>query len=284
MNKLFERIKKISEAECDFWVMTLTDDELPSTPILLNSLIVCLCKSGTGTFYIDTKTYLLHPGDEAMVFPGSTFTTTLLSSDFTVRMFIFSREIADMASMRLESVFFKNILEKPILRNDGQEEILDAYFTILNSVQSDFGNRYRKLIATNMLRNHILTVSDKFERNIDSNDATAGTRKEDLYGRFMDLVFTNCNKHRDVSFYADKLCITQRYLAEITNAVGGVSPKEEIDYAIIHEIKLMLAFTNMSVQEITFKMNFPDQSYLGRFFRRHTGMSPLHYRKSRPSL
>lgn len=284
MNKLFERIKKISEAECDFWVMELSAGEFPSTPILLNSLTICLCKSGTGTFYIDTKTYEMQSGDEAMVFPGSTLTTTSLSTDFKVRMFIFSREIADMASMRLESVFFKNIFEKPVLRNDGQEEVLDAYYTILNNVQSDFGNRYRKLIATNMLRNHILTVADKFERDIDSNDATAGTRKEDLYGRFMDMIFINCNKHRDVAFYADELCITQRYLAEITNAIGGVSPKEEIDYAIIHEIKLMLAFTNMSVQEIAFKMNFPDQSYLGRFFRRHTGMSPLQYRKSTPSL
>lgn len=284
MNRLFERIKKISEAECDFWVMELSADELPTVPILLNCLIVCLCKSGTGTLYIDTKTYSLRPGDEALVFPDSTLASTMLSSDFKVKMFIFSNEITDMAFMRLESVFFKNIYEKPVLSYDGQEEMLDAYFTILSSVQSDIGNRYRKLIATNMLRSYSLTIYDKVEREIDSEDATTGTRKEDLYGKFMDLVFANCNKHRDVTFYADKLCITQRYLAEITNAVSGVSPKEDIDYAIIHEIKLMLGFTNMSVQEIAFKMNFPDQSYLGRFFRRHTGMSPIQYRKSTPSL
>ena len=84
-----------------------------------------------------------------------------------------------------------------------------------------------------------------------------------------------------MSFYADKLCISTRYLSTIVRSVAHSSAKEFIDRAVILEIKMMLQSTDLSVQEIAYRLRFPDQSYLGRFFKKHTGESPTEYRNMR---
>lgn len=87
----------------------------------------------------------------------------------------------------------------------------------------------------------------------------------------------HCASQREVSFYADKLCISTKYLTGICKAVTGDSAKKIIDDFAILEIKVLLQSTELTVQEIADRLVFPDQSYLGRYFKRHEGMSPKEY-------
>jgi len=77
----------------------------------------------------------------------------------------------------------------------------------------------------------------------------------------------------------DKLCITPYYLSLVTRRVFDVSPKELIDRQIVMEIKSLLTSTELTIKEIAAQYNFESSSYLGRYFRRHTGMTPLQYRQ-----
>lgn len=79
-------------------------------------------------------------------------------------------------------------------------------------------------------------------------------------------------------FYADQLCISTRYLSAITKQVAENSAKEIIDENLILELKMALQSTGMSLKEIADKYRFPDQSFFGRYFKKHTGMSPKEYR------
>ncbi|MCD8179304.1 MAG: helix-turn-helix domain-containing protein [Tannerellaceae bacterium] len=82
-----------------------------------------------------------------------------------------------------------------------------------------------------------------------------------------------------MAFYADRLCITPRYLSFISRQVTRTkSAKDLINNHIILEIKVLLESTQLPVQEIAHRLNFPDQSYLGRYFKRYTGQSPSQYR------
>ena len=87
----------------------------------------------------------------------------------------------------------------------------------------------------------------------------------------------HCASQREVSFYADKLCISTKYLTGICKAVTGDSAKKIIDDFAILEIKVLLQSTELTVQEIADRLGFTDQSYLGRYFKRHEGMSPKEY-------
>ena len=92
-------------------------------------------------------------------------------------------------------------------------------------------------------------------------------------------------QQKEVTFYADELCISPRYLTAITRKVTDESAKEIIDKHVILEIKVLLQSTEMTIQEISNHLNFPNQSYLSRYFKRHTGKNPVDYRdkKSAPS-
>lgn len=64
-------------------------------------------------------------------------------------------------------------------------------------------------------------------------------------------------------------------------SVAHSSAKEFIDRSVMLEIKMMLQSTDLSVQEIAYRLRFPDQSYLGRFFKKHAGESPTEYRNNK---
>lgn len=63
-------------------------------------------------------------------------------------------------------------------------------------------------------------------------------------------------------------------------SVAQTTAKEFIDHTVALEIKMLLKSTDLSVQEIAYRLHFPDQSYLGRFFKKHTGESPTEYRNT----
>lgn len=78
-----------------------------------------------------------------------------------------------------------------------------------------------------------------------------------------------------MAFYSEKLCITPRYLHQITvRYMGGRSPKQLIDEQLVAEIKVLLSEPDLSVTEIAERLHFTDQSCLTRFFKKHTGLSP----------
>ncbi|MDE7005047.1 MAG: helix-turn-helix domain-containing protein, partial [Alistipes sp.] len=77
------------------------------------------------------------------------------------------------------------------------------------------------------------------------------------------------------------LCISTRYLSTVVRSIAHSSVKEFVDRAVVLEIKMLLQSSDLSVQEIAYRLHFPDQSYLGRYFKNHTGMSPTEYRNAR---
>ena len=75
------------------------------------------------------------------------------------------------------------------------------------------------------------------------------------------------------------LCISTQYLTDICTAITGKSAKKLIDEFVLLEIKVLLQNTEFPIQEISNRLNFPDQSYLGRYFKRQMGISPSAYRE-----
>src|SRR5574344_2080800 len=109
---------------------------------------------------------------------------------------------------------------------------------------------------------------------------TGYNSKDKLMKIFFGLIHRHYKEHRNLAYYADKLCVSTRYLSSVTNIISGCSPKKLIDDYIILEIKIQLQSTNYTVQEISQRLNFSDQSVMGRFFKQQTGLGAMEYRKS----
>ena len=122
----------------------------------------------------------------------------------------------------------------------------------------------------NRLQNVFLEVYDKLQRRIGLRSEGVGDRRNELFHRFIHLLRSACTEQREVTWYADRLCVSTRYLASITHAVDRKSPKELIDEFVVLEIKMLLQSTDLTLQEIAARMHFPDQSCMGHYFRRRT--------------
>ena len=249
----------------------------------LDAGAVMLCHKGRATLLIDDQTYTLRRNQSLIILPGTLLSALHRSSDFEVRYFAFSGDLFSEAAYRIPIEFMRLVKGHPIQQLDGPGyKNLDMWLRIIEYTYRDKENRFRNLIIKNRLQNAFLESYDKVLRNANEEllHHESNTRQQEIFTRFMDLVGTHYGEEREVAYYAEQLCISTRYLSTIVRAVTGNTAKAIIDHMVIVEIKSLLQTSNLSVQEIAYRLHFPDQSYLGRFFRKHTGQSPTAFRQT----
>ena len=97
-------------------------------------------------------------------------------------------------------------------------------------------------------------------------DSPIHNRAEEYFRQFTELLGEHYKHERSVGFYARQLCITPKYLTTLIKRISGKSVSEWIDNYVILEAKTLLKYSNMSVQEIAYYLNFPNQSFFGFYF------------------
>jgi len=105
-------------------------------------------------------------------------------------------------------------------------------------------------------------------------------RSKMIFEQFLHLVTEYHNSERGMSFYAEKLCLSPKYLSKLVKNVSGRSAPDWIDSFVILEAKNMLKYSDLAIKEIVYKLHFPNQSVFYKFFKNHTGMTPSEYRNS----
>lgn len=106
------------------------------------------------------------------------------------------------------------------------------------------------------------------------------SRQEQVFNQFIQLVNQYASQERNVSFYADKLCLTPRYLNSLIRQASNRTVMDWINEAVIIEAKVLLKYSNKLIYQIADELNFPNTSFFCKFFKRMTGMTPLAYQKS----
>ncbi len=104
------------------------------------------------------------------------------------------------------------------------------------------------------------------------------TRREELMLKFSELLEQYFRTERSVRFYATRLCVTPKHLSAVVKEASGMTAGDWIDSKVILEAKMMLRNSDRTVQEISIDLNFPNQSFFGKYFKHHTGYSPREWR------
>ncbi len=244
---------------------------------------ILFCRRGSATVTVDQLRDRVTRDTLLLLLPGSILHLNERTDDFRVRFCAFSLELFSEAAYRLDPSFFHILHEHAIIRlPDRIIEGVRNWFQMASYTYRDRGNIFRNTIILNRLQNVLLEAFDKTQRFApDVHSQTGTTRQADLFQRFVALVHEHCTEQREVAFYADRLCISTRYLSTIIRSVAHSTAKEFIDRSVVLEIKMLLGSTELSVQEIAYRLHFPDQSYLGRFFKKHTGVSPTEFRNAK---
>lgn len=102
---------------------------------------------------------------------------------------------------------------------------------------------------------------------------------DSVLSRFLALVDVYGDKEHHIGYYAEKLCLTPKYLSRYVRQKTGRSAKEVISYHLLLRAKALLTNSDDRIQQISDKLCFPSQSVFGKFFKQETGISPREYRK-----
>ncbi|MCD7930038.1 MAG: helix-turn-helix domain-containing protein [Tannerellaceae bacterium] len=242
--------------------------------------LLFLCRQGKATISTEIISYEIQTNFKVTLLPGTIFTVHEASDDFKVSFLAFSDTLFGEANFRLQPAFFRFMRENPVYHMpDEKVAIMLGLFPFLDSVYQDRNNQFRYEIVRNQLQCILWDTYDKIQRYFDNIKGSTSYHKHEIFKKFISLIRTHYKEEREVAFYADRLCITPRYLSFISRQVTRTkSAKDLINNHIILEIKVLLESIQLPVQEIAHRLNFPDQSYLGRYFKRYTGQSPSQYR------
>lgn len=125
------------------------------------------------------------------------------------------------------------------------------------------------------------SIMEKYvnERQLNSN--SCDNRNSRLMSDFIKLLTENFRTEHRIAFYADKLCLTPKYFSSLIKQTSGKSASDWIDGIIISEAKLLLLYSDLSVQQIAYQLSFPTASFFGTYFKRHTGMTPGDFRSNK---
>lgn len=240
---------------------------------------IIFCTRGKSYLEIDFTLYEIVPNTQLIITIGSVVRCNYTSEDFLSSYIIFRHDIYNEVTAQLEPSFTFFLKEYPCIQLDEKRINKNTYLVrAIEDFYNEKNNCFRIQIFKNNIQNFLLDVYDKTRTLFKIDKSEKVGRKEELFIKFIHLIYDFCPEEREVGFYAEKLCITSRYLTSITQSITSRSPKFIIDKHAIQKIKIMLKSSNISVQEISYQLKFPDQSFFARYFKKHTGMSPREYR------
>lgn len=249
----------------------------------LNGCTLLLCTDGAAWVSLNLKRRKIRKGDFLMLSYEMSLILLRVSGDFSVRFVSLPPDIADEVYYRIPSDSFWDYWDAFTVSHTspGQYGLLVGWFGQMEWIAETADGEYKAQMIRNNFHNLCMAV-DSEVRRLRPTDTDSGKKSRGwaLFNRFFLLLNRYYARHRDVDFYARKLCITPDYLYKISYKVANVSPKEVIDHQVLVAIKTYLLDTSLSVKNIASELNFDDPSYMCRFFRRMTAMSPMDFRNN----
>ena len=160
-----------------------------------------------------------------------------------------------------------------------QTQTVLHYFDLLIEVTQAPNVSNVREVALNLVRSMVYFVYGLYDNSFPTLYFLS--RAEELSGRFLALVEMHCHEHHSIDWYANELCLSPKYVANVVKQVTGRSAGECINYNLIRQAKLLLLTTALPVQDIADRLGFQNQSHFGTFFRRSVGKSPRAFRRGK---
>lgn len=259
----------------------ISEAPIPQSSTRLNFILMAMCKKGKAQYSIDTRQQVVKPGDLLFVSERHVVDNYEASPDFECLCIMLTTEyyhgfVQDVKNVSSLLLFSMNNPVVPLTNKEIQ--VFTNYFETIREKMADTSHHYRSPLIKALLLAMFYDMSNVIYR-VERQGNRKHTRAEAIFANFIRLLEDNFRTQHRVSWYAEQLCITPKYLSEIVKKISLRTPNEWIDSYVILEARVLLKNTTKSIKEITDELNFPNQSFLGKYFKEHVGVSPSEYRK-----
>lgn len=266
----------------------LAFDGCPGTPGLstvsfrIDALMFLICTGGSFRFSIDLHEYDVSPDTLVILNPNNYVSVHDCSEDFACRMIVCSFKTIESILPKLSDLFPVMVSNGhiPVLSlEQAQAKWLKESFSLIKDKVDAGPSKFRMPTINGVLQAVFYDVMDIIiARNPGIKEMSS--RKEELMVKFIIAVIQDFKKERKVEYYADKLCITSKHLSAVVKELSGFTASKIIDDYVVLEAKILLRNTDLTIQEIASRLNFPNQSFFGKYFKHATGLAPSEYRAS----
>lgn len=250
-------------------------------PAQINMVVIFICKAGRIDVTINGKEFVLRGGQIMTLLPGFIFQFVNTCDNTECAVMAINPEFVNYVSdIKTGMEFARNINSTPIHTFDfpSMEETIGIYKALKHKLfQDDF--LYKEQVAKNYIDILKCNAFSKFAQlNNHEISEKVSSRKEELLQKFLQNVRKYYKQERNVLFYADKVCVTPKYLSSVIHEVSGKYCTEWINSYVILEAKNMLKNEGRSVKDVCNLLNFPNQSFFAKYFKQHTGYTPKEYK------
>lgn len=264
----------------DFLITSnLKDFDMSTHPIRLTATSIFICVGGELDFTVNLKEYHVTANHIMVTFAGDVV-QVLRCQDIDGYAVLMSEEYLRSIQLdfRFRAAGFMNLRENVPIRVPREElqYLLPYYVLIKKNVQEENPEVIRGLSLA--LASQLIVIMRRYGI-VTSDSSISATRAQQVFEKFMKLLRTYHVKEHGLQFYADKMFLTSKYVSGLVKQYTGKGALEWINDYVMLEARMMLKYTDLTIQEISYRLNFPTQSAFGKYFRQQEGVSPRAYRQ-----
>ena len=253
-------------------------------PLKIDFFLSVLCERGTLSINYDNRSHSLTANSLIVMRPGHVFHSYTTSPDFRGHVIMvstrfFGETIPGLTQMLPSLVHFH---DHPVI-NLSTTDVADQV-ELRNLIQRHAygisGNAFRTDIVRSLLEALFFETLSLYASHIGERTPGAMRRKDALLYGFIQLVEENFRTERSVAYYAERLFVSPKHLSAMIKDASGRTAGDWIDSYVVLEAKNLLRNTGLTIQEISTRLNFANQSFFGKYFKHITGQSPRQFRSS----
>lgn len=247
-------------------------------PVKLSFVIAIFCVQGDIRFRINLQEYALHANDLLVVSQGTIGECVGMERGTKIAVIAFAGKYFT-GSLHVEETMLlqRRLFASPLchLPQEAMQECL-AIYRLAKAKIAEKENPFRSMALMGYAQVLTSSAYQYLVKHKDDKMASA-SRQYELYTRFMDEVRKAYTQQRAIGYYAERLCVTPKYLSQVVRAASGRFAGEWIADFVILEAKAMLKSRRYSIQQVADSLNFATQSFFGKYFKDRVGMSPSEY-------
>lgn len=247
-----------------------------------NKYHLIVITSGEMTVDVNFRIFRMGQRSSLQISSGETIREISTSADMKGYHVIYSPEFqTEMRTTRKSPISLQLKKEYPYQEFTEKEyELIHGSLTRLIGYINDPGHLYQSILIKNEIYSLQLNISNKRRKQHGNMMTGNATHQEVIRDRFKNLVEGHCDKQHSVSWYANAMFISPDYLSKIIREYDGTSARAWINARIIEKARFLMQQSDLTLKDISDRLNFPDQSSFGRFFKSNTGESPKEFRKT----
>lgn len=250
-------------------------------PFKIQIPIILLCLDGRMHVKLNLNEYDLHRNSLLFVLPGSIGQCLDISADCRIVFIALSNDYIIAEENLKGALIVRKFLARQTsldLTDAQTAEILSICRAVQDKLrQPDF--RFKYDILKGYLQVLYGDLCQLMAPLVEAQDARQGSRKKQIFDRFLEELRQHCTMERSIGFYAERLCLTPKYLSQVVHAVSGRHAGEWIRDYVILEAKALLKSGQYTIQQVSDMLNFANQSFFGVYFKKAVGCSPTVYKE-----